>query len=222
MPRRGWHPPRRGSRESPSPQWLTRTASFAHALADYVLREVWFRALHAAPPVDRPNHTGRPEILVKHLLAPLASVPCLSLRFLKVVTEALRFMHLSPDACWRGQLGLRGLRSLCWRCARLGGWLALGGAGSTGRALCGLLSSTLCTGCNLVAVVGVPCNEPSGRVGQCGHRPQTPFPVVRRRPQDPSWSHRRRQSSSTGMSVPHSLPAATSAMQSCAKASVLP
>ena len=222
MPRRGWHPPRRGSPESPSPRRLFWTASIAHALADHVLREVGLAALHAAPPPDRPDHTGRPEIVVKHLLAPLAPVPRPSLGFLKVVPEALRFVEPSFGTRWLDLLDLRGLRSLCWRCARLGGWLALGGAGSTGRALCGLLSSTLCTGCNLVAVVGVPCNEPSGRVGQCGHRPQTPFPVVRRRPQDPSWSHRRRQSSSTGMSVPHSLPAATSAMQSCAKASVLP
>lgn len=126
MPRRGWHPPRRGSPESPSPRRLTRTAAIAHALADYVLREVWFRALHAAPPAHRPDHTGRPEIVVKHLLAALSPVPCPSLWFLKVVPEALRFMQLSPDACWRGQLGLRGRRSLCWRCARLGGWLALG------------------------------------------------------------------------------------------------
>lgn len=171
MPRRGWHPPRRGSPESPSPRRLFWTASIAHALADHVLREVGLAALHAAPPPDLPDHTRRPEIVVKHLLAPLAPVPRPSLGFLKVVPEALRFVEPSLGTGWLDLFDLRGLRPLCWRCARFGAGLALGGAGSTGRTLCraclalrGLLCRTLCASLSPFAVVGLPCSEPSGCV----------------------------------------------------------
>ncbi|MFD1809777.1 hypothetical protein ACFSHQ_22055 [Gemmobacter lanyuensis] len=58
--------------------------------------------------------------MVKHLLAPLAPVPRPSLGFLKVVPEALRFVEPSFGTGWLDLLDLRGLRSLCWRCARLG------------------------------------------------------------------------------------------------------
>lgn len=143
MPRRGgipapWWP------ESPLPRRLTRTAAIAHALADHVLREVGLAAHHAAPPANRPDHTGRPEIVVKHLFAALSPVPCPRLGFLKVVPEGLRPYHVTR---WLGLSGLRGLRSLCWRCARLGGGLALGGAGSTGRALCLALRCLLRRAC---------------------------------------------------------------------------
>jgi hypothetical protein len=73
--------------------------------------------------------------VVKYLLAPLAPVPCPRLGFLKVVPESLRFVNPRLGTRWRDQLRGRGLRSLCWRCARFLGCLALGGAGSTGRTL---------------------------------------------------------------------------------------
>jgi hypothetical protein len=182
MPRRGgipapWWP------ESPLPRRLTRTAGFAHALPDHVLREVGLAAHHAAPPANRPDHTRRPEIVVKHLLAPLAPVPCPRLGFLKVVPEQLGCVRVGWPPCRVDQLRGRGLRSLCWRCAWLGGGLALGGAGSTGRALClalrCLLRRACCTSLNPLGVFCVPCGEPSGLVGKCGHRRQTPLPVPR-------------------------------------------
>lgn len=175
MPRRGgipapWWP------ESPLPRRLSRTAGRAHAHLDHVLRKVRLAAHEAAPPTDRPDHTGRPEIVVKHLLAPLAPVPCPRLRFLKVMPEGLRPDHVTG---WLGLCGLRGLRSLCWRCVRLGAGLALGGASSTGRALRCLLRRACCTSLNPLGVFGVPCSEPCGLVGKCGHRRQTPLPVPR-------------------------------------------
>lgn len=209
MPRRGRHPPRRGSPESPSPRRLFWTASLALALADHVPGKVGLAARHTAPPTNLPDHTGRPETVVKHPLAPLAPVPRPSLGFLKVVPETLRFVEPSFGTGRLGLLDLRSLRSLWGRCARLGGGLALWGAGSTGRTLCraclalrGLLCRTLRASLNLVAVVGLPCSEPSGSVGQCGHRRQTSLPVARRTSQDPSVSHRRRRAASPGVILP--------------------
>ena len=184
MPRRGgipapWWP------ESPLPRRLTRTAGFAHALPDHVLREVGLAAHHAAPPANRPDHTRRPEIVVKHLLAPLASVPCPRLRFLKVMPEPLWFVNprLGTPA---GGISLGA--GACARCAGavrdLGVASRFGGAGSTGRALCLALRCIACRTLrpflNPLGVFGVPCGEPSGLVGKCGHaRRQTPLPVPR-------------------------------------------
>ena len=63
MPRRGWHPPRRGSPESPSPPRLFWTASIAHALADHVLSEVGLAAL-AAKASRRAAAFQPPEVIL--------------------------------------------------------------------------------------------------------------------------------------------------------------